>query len=228
MKRFLKVLSVSLCATFVAGAAWAAPEFKTEQEKNSYAIGVNLARKLKLQGVSVEVTLLAQGVKDEMSGTSRMTTAEIDDVLKKLQSEVRQKQADEQKKVAAANQERGTAYLAENAKMEGVKTLPGGVQYRVLQAGTGATPTEADRVRCIYRGMLPDGTVFDASPPGKPASFDVAEVMVGWREALTQMAVGSKWELVIPAELAYGARGAAPAIGPNETLIFEVELLGIE
>jgi FKBP-type peptidyl-prolyl cis-trans isomerase FklB len=227
MKKLLKVLSVSLCATLVAGAVWAAPKFKTEQEKQSYAIGANLARKLKEQGVTFDASALAKGVKDELGGKSRLTDAEIDETLKQLQNEVRERKVAEHKKLAAENKARGLAFLAENAKKEGVTTLPGGVQYKVLQAGTGEKPTEADSIHCHYRGMLVDGTVFDSSPPGKPAYFDVYEVIPGWREALEQMPVGSKWEIMIPAEKAYGERGAAPAIGPNETLIFEVELLGI-
>ena len=227
MKKLVEVLSVSLCVTLVAGAVWAAPKFKTEQEKQSYAIGANLAKKLVEQGVSVDVSSLTKGVKDELGSKSRLTDAEIDETLKQLQNEIRERKVAEHKKLAAENKARGTAFLAENAKKEGVVTLPGGVQYKVLQVGSGEKPTEGDSIHCNYRGMLVDGTVFDASPPEKPAYFDVSEVIPGWREALQEMPVGSKWEIVIPAEKAYGERGATPAIGPNETLIFQVELVGI-
>ena len=227
MKKLLKMLTVSLCVTLVAGTAWAAPKFKTEQEKESYAIGANLAKKLKAQGVSVDVSALTKGVKDELGSKPRLTDAEIEETLKQLQNEVRERKVAEHKKLAAENKERGTKFLAENAKKEGVKILPSGVQYRVLQAGTGEKPTENDSIHCHYRGTLMDGTVFDSSPSGRPAYFDVYEVIPGWREALQEMPVGSKWEIVIPAEKAYGERGAAPAIGPNETLIFEVELISI-
>lgn len=227
MKKWQQNISMSLAVLLCTGVATAA-DFKSEQEKESYAVGVNVARKLKLQGVAFDAQLLAQGVSDEMKGKSRLSATEVDEVLKKLQNDVRQRQVAEAKKAAALNQERGAAYLAEYAKKADVKTLVGGILYRVLQAGSGVSPENDSVVRCNYRGTLVDGTVFDASPAGKPATLEVAELIPGWRKVLQQMTVGSKWEVVIPAELAYGERGSAPAIGPNETLIFEIELVGIE
>lgn len=220
-------MPVSLCALFVASAAWAAPEFKSGQEKSSYAIGVNVAKKLKQQGVSFDAAQLSQGVSDELSGKAQLADAEIETILKKLQSDVRERKAAELKKLAAINMKRGTEYQAEYAKREGVKTLEG-MQCRILQEGKGAKPVDDDSVLCNYRGMLVDGTVFDASPPGQPAAFRLNKLIPGWREALKEMKVGSKWELVVPAVMAYGESGSAPAIGPNETLIFELELVGID
>jgi len=228
MERFLRVFSVSLCATLVAGAACAASETMTEQEKRSYAIGANVARNLKQQGHSVDPALVAKGLLDEMKGESLLTEAEVAAIIQQLRSEAEQKQKADQQKAAAENKRRGAAFLAENAKKEGVKTLPGGVQYKVLQAGNGQKPNDEDTVLCNYRGMLVDGTVFDSTQPGKPARLSMERVIPGWREALTQMPVGSTWELVIPAEKAYGKRGAGGSIGPNETLVFEVDLVGIE
>jgi len=154
--------------------------------------------------------------------------AETDAVMQKLRDEAQKKQEAERQKLAAENKQRGTTFLAENGRKEGVKTLPGGVQYRVVQAGSGEKPTDEDTVLCNYRGTLLSGTEFDASKPGTPASLKVKKVIPGLRDALEQMPVGSKWQVVIPAEKAYGERGSAPAIGPNETVIFEIELVGIK
>lgn len=228
MRKSGGMFTVALCALLLAGGAWAAPEFQSEQEKDSYAIGANLARRLKQQGFSIDPAQVSRGVVDAWHGASLLTDAEIDGRLRTLQEAARQKQQAEHRQAAEANRARGTAFLAEHAGQEGVKILPGGVQYRVLQAGSGTKPAGDDIVLCHYRGRLVDGTVFDASPPGKPAAFTLTKVIAGWREALGEMPVGSKWEIVIPAEKGYGERGAAPAIGPNETLIFEVELVGIE
>jgi FKBP-type peptidyl-prolyl cis-trans isomerase FklB len=227
MKRLHSIFSLVLCSAVCASIV-AAAEFKSELEKNSYAVGVNVARKLSQQGVSFDATALAQGVKDEMQGKSRLTADEIGAALQQLQNEATKKQAAERQKLGEENKKRGAAFLAEYMEKDGVKTLPSGTRYRVLQAGSGAKPAPGDSVICHYRGTRVDGTQFDASAPGKPKAFALERVIEGWREALQEMPVGSKWELVIPADLAYGEAGRAPAIGPHETLIFEVELVGIE
>lgn len=227
MKKALKVLSVGLWIMLVAGVAWGAGKPLTDQEKRSYAIGANVARNLKQQGLTLDPALISRGLAEQMSGQGQMTDAEIAATIQQLQSEVKERLAEEQRKAAVANKQRGTAFLVEYAKKEGVKSLPNGVLYRVLKAGNGEKPTENDSVLCHYRGTLVDGTQFDASPAHKPAGFEVAQLIRGWRAALQEMPVGSKWELVIPAAMAYGERGAPPAIGPNETLIFEVELVEI-
>lgn len=205
-----------------------ADDLKTDLDKRSYAIGANVGKNIKLQEVKVDPTLVSQGLIDELAGKSQLTDAELGAIMKQLQNEVRQKMKVEYYKAAAENKKRGEAFLVENKKKEGVKVLPGGVQYQVLIAGTGKKPTDADTVLCNYRGMLIDGKVFDASQPGKPVSLMVAQVIPGWQEALKQMPVGSKWKLAIPADKAYGERGAGNTIGPNETLVFEVELVGIK
>jgi len=228
MKKHIKVLAVLTIVGLFTGAAWAATEFKTEQEKRSYAIGSSMAKSIKQQGVSVDPALVSQGLLDTLDGKSQMTDAEIGAIMQKFQEELRQKKMADFQKAATENKQRGAAFIAENSKKEGVKTLPGGTQYKVLHAGSGKTPTDNDTVLCNYRGMLVDGKEFDASQPGKPASFKVGQVIPGWREALKQMPVGSKWQLVIPADQAYGERGAGNSIGPNETLVFEVELVGIQ
>jgi FKBP-type peptidyl-prolyl cis-trans isomerase FklB len=228
MKKFCMVMSVTLSVVLIAGVAFSATELKTDQEKRSYAIGANVAKNIKQQGVKVDPALVSQGLLDEMAGKSLLTDAELGAVMQQLQGEVRQKMMAEHQKAATENKQRGEAFLAENKKKEGVQVLPSGVQYKVLQAGNGKKPTDTDTVECNYRGMLVDGKVFDASQPGKPVSFKVAQVIPGWQEALKLMPVGSRWQLAIPPERAYGERGAGSAIGPNETLIFEVELVAIK
>lgn len=228
MRAFSQIVTVVLCTTLMAGAAWGATKLKTDREKDSYAVGANVARKLKQQGVELDPDMVAKGVTDGLGGKSLLTDEEIDASLQKLQKLAKEKAEAERQKTAAKNKERGEAFLAEYDKKEGVQTLPVGVRYRVLQAGSGETPNNDSYVNCHYRGTLVDGTVFDASQEGKPSTFKVLKVIPGWREALKQMPVGSKWEVVIPAGMAYGERGAAPAIGPNETLIFEIELVGLE
>jgi len=228
MKKHSKVLAVVTVFGLFAGVACAATEFKTDQEKRSYAIGSSMAKSIKQQGVNIDPEFISQGLLDTFGGKSKLTESEIGAIMQNFQEEIRQKRMAEIQKAAAENKQRGAAFVAENGKKEGVKTLPGGTQYKVLKAGSGKMPTDDDTVLCNYRGTLVDGKQFDASQPGKPASFKVGQVIPGWREALKQMPVGSKWQLVIPSDQAYGERGAGNAIGPNETLVFEVELVSIQ
>jgi FKBP-type peptidyl-prolyl cis-trans isomerase FklB len=216
-----------MAAMLMAAPAMSAT-LTTDMEKRSYAIGANVAKNIKQQAVSVDAALVSKGLLDELAGKSLLTDVELGAIMQQLQGEVRQKMVAEREKAAAENKQRGEAFLAENKKQDGVKVLPGGVQYKVLKAGSGKKPTAADTVQCNYTGTLIDGKVFDASQPGKPVSFKVGQVIPGWQEALKQMTVGSKWRLVIPPDQAYGERGAGNSIGPNETLIFEVELVGIQ
>jgi FKBP-type peptidyl-prolyl cis-trans isomerase FklB len=149
--------------------------------------------------------------------------------MRTFQAELRQRQAVARTKAAEDNKKQGNAFLAENKTKEGVVTLPSGLQYKILKAGGGKTPTDADTVECHYRGTLLNGTEFDSSHlTGKPATIKVTAVIPGWKEALKLMPVGSKWQLFIPPQLAYGERGAGHEIGPNATLLFEVELLAIK
>jgi len=206
----------------------AAPALTTRKEKFSYALGMNygagLGANLKKQSVEFDPNLVAQGLKDAMSGgKTRLTEDEAKAVLTQVQNEVRKQQMQQ----AAAE---GEAFLAANKEKEGVVTLPSGLQYKILTAGTGPKPTASDSVVCNYRGTLMDGTEFDNSyKRGKPVTFGVGQVIKGWTEALQLMPVGSKWQLFIPSSLAYGEGGEPRGgIGPNATLIFEVELLSIQ
>src|SRR6202035_5095458 len=174
--------------------------------------------------------ILLQGLQDAMSnGKVLLTDDQIKTVMTDLQTQVRQKQEAKRLALAESNKKDGAAFLAANATKPGVVTLPSGLQYKILTPGTGPKPAATDSVVCNYRGTLLDNTEFDSSyKRGQPATFPVTGVIKGWTEALQLMPVGSKWQLFVPAELAYGDRGAGGQIGPNATLIFEVELLSIQ
>ena len=221
-----------LAVGFLAANACAdeAPALKTQKEKVSYSVGVDLARNCAKMGMDLDLDVFIRGLKDGFSGkTPLMTDDEMHATISALQSDLMKKQSQGKQTAAEENKKVGEAFLAENKKKEGVVTLPSGLQYKILKAGNGKKPTDADTVECHYRGTLIDGTEFDSSySRGKPAAFPVAGVIAGWTEALKLMPVGSKWQLFVPSQLAYKERGAGADIGPNATLIFEVELLGIK
>jgi FKBP-type peptidyl-prolyl cis-trans isomerase len=202
----------------------------TRKAKQSYAIGANFGLGLKQQPIDVDPAIVAQGVRDALSGTKlAMTNEEAGAVLKELQGEMQKKQEAMMSQMGDANKKEGAAFLAANKAKEGVMTLPDGLQYKIEKQGTGPKPTAGDTVVCNYRGTLINGKEFDSSyKRGQPASFPVSGVIKGWTEALQLMPVGSKWELFVPSDLAYGERGAGADIGPGATLIFEVELLSIQ
>jgi FKBP-type peptidyl-prolyl cis-trans isomerase len=224
--KWMAVVGVGLLAA-QAGAEEAFV-FKTQKDKVSYGIGADMGRNLKRQGIDVDVDLLVKGLRDAFSGEKLlMTDNDLRKTIEALQADLMRKQR--ATRIAAVNnKEKGEVFLAENKTKEGVVTLPSGLQYKILRAGEGKKPTDADTVECHYRGTLIDGTEFDSSyRAGQPATFKVAGVIPGWKEALKLMPVGSKWQLFIPPQLAYGARGLGE-IGPNATLIFEIEILAIK
>ena len=220
--------------TGTAAKSAAVAPLATRKEKFSYALGMDIGKQvggnLKKQSMEVDWNLVSQGLKDATSGgKTRLTEDEAKAVLNEVQNEVHKEQQEKAQKAAATNKTEGEAFLAANKAKEGVVTLPSGLQYKVLTAGTGPKPTAGDQVVCNYRGTLINGTEFDSSyKRGQPATFGVGQVIKGWTEALQLMPVGSKWQLFIPASFAYGERGAGAEIGPNATLIFEVELLSIK
>jgi FKBP-type peptidyl-prolyl cis-trans isomerase len=220
--------------TGTAAKSAAAVPLKTRKEKFSYALGMNIgtgySQGLKKQSVEVDWNLLAQGLKDAAAGSkTRLTQEEAQAVLNEVQTEIKKQQQEKTQQAAAANKTEGEAFLAANKSKDGVVTLPSGLQYKILTAGTGPKPTASDSVKCNYRGTLINGTEFDSSyKRGQPATFAVGQVIKAWTEALQLMPMGSKWQLFVPSSLAYGERGAGAEIGPNATLIFEVELLSIE
>jgi FKBP-type peptidyl-prolyl cis-trans isomerase len=207
-----------------------APALTTDKEKASYALGLNIGRGLSKQPVDLDSAAVARGVKDALSGSKPLLTDEEATAdLAQLQDQVKKATDAKLQALAAENQKAGEAFLAENKAKEGVVTLPSGLQYKVLTQGTGPKPTAADTVVCQYKGTLLDGTEFDSSyKRGQPATFAVGRIIKGWTEALQLMPVGSKWQIFIPADLAYGERGAGNVIPPNATLVFEVELVSIQ
>jgi FKBP-type peptidyl-prolyl cis-trans isomerase FklB len=204
---------------------------KTPKEKASYAIGMNIGKNLKRDSVDVDPAVLYRGLKDAFAGNKLLLTdEESKTALTVLQTEVRAKEEAKTKAAAVENKKTGEAFLAANKSKEGVVTLPSGLQYKIIKEGTGPKPTAEDTVLCHYRGTLVDSTEFDSSyKRGEPLKIPVGGVIKGWTEAIQLMPVGSKWQLFIPSELAYGERGAPGSpIGPNSTLIFDVELISIE
>jgi FKBP-type peptidyl-prolyl cis-trans isomerase len=203
---------------------------KTEKDKVSYAIGMNMGSALKRDGIDIDTAILLRALNDALSGGKLLLTEkEVQSTLTALQADLRKKQELKQQLLADTNKKEGDAFLVANKIKEGIVTLPSGLQYKILQEGTGPKPAAADTVVVNYRGTLLNGTEFDSSyKRGQPATFGVAQVVKGWTEALQLMPVGSKWQLFIPSDLAYGSRQAGPNIGPNSTLVFDVELLAIE
>ncbi|HKV26419.1 MAG TPA: FKBP-type peptidyl-prolyl cis-trans isomerase [Candidatus Acidoferrum sp.] len=206
-------------------------KFPTLKEKSSYAIGLNIGRSMHTDSLDVDPDLLLRGLKDGLSGgNADLTDEEVKETLDALRKELVAQHDAKLKAEGEANQKVGDAFLTENKTKPGVVALPSGLQYKILVAGTGPKPTAADTVVCNYKGTLLDNTEFDSSyKRGEPATFPVSGIIKGWTEALQLMPVGSKWQLFIPPDLAYGERGAARGgIGPNSTLVFEVELLSIK
>lgn len=234
LKMTLKWIAVS--GVFLLAAQAISQEtlaLKTKKEKVSYTVGVEMAKSIKLQGIDLDVDVLLKAVKDVLSAQNLlMTEDEIRKTMATVHAELKQKRMQGMRartKDAEGNRKEGEIFLAENKTKEGVVTLPSGLQYKILKAGDGKKPTEADTVEANYRGTLINGTEFDSSyRRGQPATFKVTGVIPGWTEALKLMPVGSKWQLFIPPQLAYGERGAGGYIGPNATLIFELELLAIK
>jgi FKBP-type peptidyl-prolyl cis-trans isomerase FklB len=202
---------------------------KTQKDKASYAVGANYGKMLHDRAVPVDAAVVARGLRDAMAGGKLLLTDDqMKAVLTQLQTEVRSNQEAKAREASGPARKAGEAFLAENKSKEGIVTLPSGLQYKILTVGTGPKPTANDTVTCNYRGTLLSGKEFDGSEKhGGPQSFPVGGVIKGWTEALQLMPVGSKWQLFIPPDLAYGDRGAGGDIGPGETLIFEIELISI-
>ena len=228
MKRvFIVFVSVvSLLGVCYAGEK---PALKDQKKKDSYSLGYQYGETFKKQGMEIDLEIFTAGIRDALEGAKPgMSPEEIRETIKSLQQRVFIAQQQQLREQAAKNLEAGKAFMAENAKKKGVKTLPSGLQYRVITQGAGNSPKAGDTVTVNYRGTLIDGTEFDSSyKRGEPASVHVDGVIAGWTEALQIMKEGSKWELFVPSELAYGRRGMG-RIPRNSSLIFEVELVSVE
>ena len=225
------LMTVFFGIMLIAGQSLAAEEevLKTQKDKISYSLGADIGNNLKTQSIDVDPDMLAKGLKDALAGKLLLTNQEIRDTLMNFQKEMMAKRQEQMKTLGEKNKKEGETFLAENAKKEGVKTTASGLQYKVITEGSGKSPKPTDTVTVNYKGTLIDGTEFDSSyRRGQPATFPVNGVIPGWTEALQLMKEGSKFQLFIPSNLAYGERGAGGTIGPNATLIFEVELISIK
>lgn len=228
----MKSFSWAVIASVFIAAPVSAQEkspFPSDADKLSYTIGVDIGTSLKRQSIEVNPEWLAKGLGDAQKGTPILTEDQIREVLLGLQQTLRAKEEARVKETADKNKKEGEAFLAQNKKKKGIVTLPSGLQYKIITAGKGKKPQKSDTVTTNYKGTLINGTEFDSSyDRGEPTTFPVSGVIPGWTEALQLMPIGSKWQLFVPPALAYGERGAGGVIGPNATLIFDVELLGIE
>jgi FKBP-type peptidyl-prolyl cis-trans isomerase FklB len=220
-----------MCVALAASPVFAAEkmELKTQKDKVSYAIGLDIGTGLKKNEVDVDPDLIAKAIKDVMAGKKPlMTEEEVKTTMTAFQKDLQTKQQERMKSQSEKNKKEGEDFLAKNKTKEGVKTLSSGLQYKIITEGKGKSPKATDTVTVQYRGTLIDGTEFDSSyKRGQPATFPINGVIKGWTEALQLMKEGSKWQLFIPSDLAYGEKGGGP-IGPNAVLIFEVELVSIK
>ena len=219
------VLSICFILCLLSFATLAAVELKTDKQKLSYALGAYFSQGVKQQNVDLDIPTFLQAVEDSLNKAPlQMNESEIETVL----NQYKEKLASERNAVAGTNKSVGQKFLETNKTKEGIVTQPSGLQYKIIKEGTGAKPTSESNVKVNYQGTLIDGKVFDSSyERGEPVSFNLNQVIKGWQEVLPLMNVGSKWQVYIPPDLAYGDRGAGNAIAPNSTLIFEIELIGI-
>ena len=228
----LKILPTAItCLGLMATSAIATSSLKTQEQKASYVIGVQLGTQLMVSKEDIDLDAIKLGMQDIFSGTSpRLSNDEMRKAMVQYQESKKKRELAMANKFSSHNKKEGKAYLEANTKKKGVVTLSSGLQYKVLKSGDGkVSPKTTDTVVTHYHGTLIDGTVFDSSyKRGEAVSFPVNAVIKGWTEALTKMKVGDKWQLVIPSNLAYGEQGAPPSIGPSATLIFDVELLKIQ
>ena len=228
--RYLAALILSTFLLFGVCSAQGKPELKDQKDKESYSLGYQFGQYLKMQGVDINLDVYTSAIKDALGNKEPlMSKDEIIAAIRGVEQRVQAARQKVLKEKAAKNLEEGKAFLAENQKKKDVKTLPSGLQYKVLKEGSGKTPKETDTVSVNYKGTLLDGTEFDSSyKRGQPISFKVGEVIKGWSEALQHMKEGSKYQLFIPPDLAYGERAIGQTIAPNSTLIFEVDLIKVE
>ncbi len=226
----LAAMPVMVACLALSAQSAMAQTLSTDKDKLSYTIGADIGTNFKEQGIQVDPQVFLMGLQDGLDGKKlQMTDKEMQEVLKKFQSEMMAKKMAEFKDVASKNKKEGDDFLAANAKKTGVVTLKDGLQYKVIKAGTGMKPGKNDSVTVEYEGRLIDGKVFDSTEKsGKPVTFKVTQVIPGWTEALQLMNAGSEWEVYIPSSLAYGEKGVGGPIGPNETLIFKIKLVSVK
>jgi len=222
------LICCSLIAASVQVLASDKTELKTDKDKLSYSIGVSVGKNLKSEATEVDLNLLIEGLKASMgSGNVLLSDAEIRKVMSDYQTQMRQRATANKQQAVGENKKKGDAFLADFKGQKGVLALPSGVLYKILKEGTGRKPIESDMVAVNYRGALINGKEFDSTEAGHPANLKISSLIAGWKQALAMMPTGSKWQIVIPSQLAYGERGVGNDIGPNEVLVFDVELVAI-
>lgn len=232
MKHIKPLKWIVLSGLLLASASsWSAEavSLKTDREKLSYSIGASIGKNLKNESAEIDMAVMIEGIKASMgSDKVLMSEKEIRQIMGDYQTQLRQRAQVKKQLAIGDNKKKGDAFLADYKNRQGVQALPNGVLYKVLREGQGRKPMESDMVEVNYRGALTNGVEFDATEPGKPANLKVSSLIVGWKQALSVMPVGSKWQIVIPPALAYGERGVGNDIGPNEVLVFDLDLVAIK
>ena len=225
-----KILLISLGLALAPTAFADNHGLSTTEQKASYTLGADIAKNFRSQGLEIDVKAFSLGLEDALQNRDlKLSEEEMMSSINTIKQRMQKQQLEKQKSVARKNSDEGKSFLAENAKKEGVVTLDSGVQYKVLTKGKGASPTPEDTISAHYRGTLLDGSEFDSSyQRGTPLTLQMDSVIKGWGEVLRLMKAGSKWEVYIPSDMAYGERGAGDAIGPNQALIFTIELISFE
>lgn len=222
----ITVITAVMLSLFTVSAYAANDKLTSQKDKLSYTIGFDLGSNFNEQKIDVDPAILKQGIEDGLAGAEMMLSQdEMDATLEQFQQELIEKRTQEFTAMAEENLKKSAEFLAENKKQAGWVELPSGLQYKVVADSDGAKPGEDDMVTVEYTGTLIDGTVFDSSE-GEPVTFNLGQIIPGWREALSMMPTGATWEVVIPSDLAYGPQGFG-VIGPNETLVFEIQLLSV-
>ena len=228
----LKKSGMIVCVLILAAGpvlAAGSTELKSDKDKLSYSIGASIGKNFQGDGTEVDTNLLMEGLRSSLAGEKPLLPEkEIRQIMNDYQTKLRQAVAAKRQLSMNENKKKGDAFLAEYKSQAGVLSTPTGVLYKVIKEGTGKKPAESDMVEVNYRGALINGTEFDATEPGKPANLKVSALIPGWKQALSMMPVGSKWHIVIPSVLAYGERGVGNDIGPNEVLVFDLELVAIK
>ena len=220
---------VTICALTGQAAAEEQPVLKTKKDFISYGVGVEVARNFRKQKIDFDADLFIKGLKDELAGNKLLVPEQdLRKIMHTLQADVRRQMVANRRTESVENKKKEDAFLAANKKKKGVIALPSGLQYQVIKEGSGKKPADGDTVVCNYSASLIDGTEFEATDPGQPASLVVSKLVAGWKEAMKMMPAGSRWKIFVPAKLAYGERGMGSDIEPNATVIYDVELLAIK
>lgn len=223
------LIACTLMASAIPTLAADNAALKSDKDKLSYSIGVSVGKNLKTESTEIDLNLLMEGLKASFAGEKALLSdSEVRKIMSDYQTQLRQRAVAKKQQAMGENKKSGDAYLAQYKGQKGVLALPSGVLYKILKQGTGRTPLESEMVEVNYRGALINGVEFDATEAGHPANLKVSSLIAGWKQALSMMPVGSRWQIVIPSQLAYGERGVGSEIGPNEVLVFDLELLAIK